>query len=73
MKKSHFVLLIAVLGGGGLFGCDSGGVSTKAPPTTGPPRKKWADMTKEEKIAALQKSPAPNKQQLLDQLNAGTY
>jgi hypothetical protein len=30
-------------------------------------------MTKDEKIAALQKSPAPNKEQLIEKVQAGTY
>lgn len=69
MKTLSIFLVVAVVAAG-LEGCsDSGG--TKAPPITGKPFKKWKDMTQDEKIAALEKSPDPSKAAHIAAVKAG--
>lgn len=54
-------------------GCGSGEGGTAAPAPTGPPRKEWKDMTKEEKIETINKQSMPEqaKKDMLDKINRG--
>lgn len=54
-------------------GCGSGEGGTAAPAPTGPPRKEWSQMTKEEKIETINKQSMPEqaKKDMLDKINRG--
>jgi hypothetical protein len=68
------LLLIAVAAAAAAVvdGCGNAAPS-KAPPITGKPRKHWKDMSQDEKIASLEHSPAPNRDQLIELVKQGKY
>ena len=72
--KLNTLVIIGVIAGAAMVleGCGSA-APTSAPPITGKPRKKWKDMSSGEKIAVLEKSPAPNKQALEALVRQGKY
>lgn len=65
--------ILAVLAMAMIQGCGSGEGGTAAPAPTGPPRKEWSQMTKEEKIDTINKQSMPEqaKKDMLDKINRG--
>jgi hypothetical protein len=73
MKLTILLILGGVIGTAMVLeGCGEA-APTKAPPITGKARKKWKDMSSDEKIAVLEKSPAPNKGKLEQLVREGKY
>ncbi len=68
MKLPIWIIASAAM----LAGC-SGEGGTAAPAPTGPPRKEWSQMTKEEKIETINKQSMPEqaRKDAIDRINRG--
>lgn len=65
--------ILAVIAMMVIQGCGSGEGGTAAPAPTGPPRKEWSQMTKEEKIETINKQSMPEqaRKDAIDRINRG--